>query len=104
MLKVLSLMKRKEGMSLAEFRTWALETHAKIGARMPGIRHYRIDVVTDAHADSQYDLVSELHFDDEAAFKAALDSPVGAEAGADIKAHCADNRFRLYTHETIVIP
>ncbi|MEO8289289.1 MAG: EthD family reductase [Chloroflexota bacterium] len=103
MLKVVSMMKRKEGMSIDEFREWALGTHGVIGKRMPDIRHYRISVVTDDHADAPYDLVSELYFDDEAAFKAALESPVGAEAGADIKAHCADNRFRMFTEETIVI-
>jgi uncharacterized protein (TIGR02118 family) len=103
MLKILSMMKRKEGLSIGEFRTWAVETHAKIGTRMPGIRHYRVCVVTDDHADSPYDAVFELYFDNEADFKAALGSDVGAEAGADIKAHCEDNRFRLMTEETIII-
>jgi hypothetical protein len=34
---------------------------------------------------------------------AALQSDVGAQAGADIKEHCAEDRFRLYTEETIII-
>ena len=103
MIKILTMMKRKDGMSLQDFRKWAIETHAVIGTRMPGIRHYTICVVTDDHADAPYDLVSELYFDDEDAFKAALASDVGAEAGADIKEHCAPDRFRLITNETIVI-
>jgi uncharacterized protein (TIGR02118 family) len=103
MLKVVSMMKRKDGLTIQEFRQWALQEHAEIGKRMPGIRHYRISVVTDDHAGGPYDLVSELYFDDEAAFKAALESDVGAEAGADIKAHCAEDRFRLMTEETIVV-
>ncbi|HLA43400.1 MAG TPA: EthD family reductase [Aggregatilineales bacterium] len=103
MIKILSMMKRKEGMSIQDFRKWAVETHAEIGTRMPGIRHYRICVVQDNHADGAYDLVSELYFDDEDAFKAALQSEVGAEAGADIKEHCAPDRFRMITDETIVI-
>ena len=39
MLKVVSLLKRKEDMSLEEFRTWALEEHPPLGKKLPGIRH-----------------------------------------------------------------
>lgn len=104
MIKVLSLMKRREGLSIQEFRKWAVEEHTQIGKRMPAIRHYKMSVVTDDNAEGPYDAVSELYFDDAATFKAALDSPVGAEAGADIKAHCAPERFRLITEETVIIP
>jgi EthD domain len=45
MLKVISLMKRKEGMSLEEFRHWAFEEHPALGMKLPGIRHYRMSVV-----------------------------------------------------------
>jgi uncharacterized protein (TIGR02118 family) len=103
MLKILSMMKRKEGMSIQDFRDWAINTHAVIGKDMPKIRHYRVNVVTDDHADGPYDLVSELYFDSEDDFKAALGSDVGAKAGADIREHCAEERFRMMTHETIVV-
>ena len=39
MLKVISLLKRKESMSLAEFRRWALEEHPPLGKQLPGIDH-----------------------------------------------------------------
>ena len=45
MLKVISLLKRKEGISLEEFRRWALEEHPPLGMKLPGIRHYRMSVV-----------------------------------------------------------
>ncbi len=44
MLKVLSLMKRKEGISYAEFRNWALNEHPKLATKMPGLRAYRMNV------------------------------------------------------------
>ena len=37
MLKNFSLMKRKEGMSLDEFRKWALEEHVELGKNIPGM-------------------------------------------------------------------
>ena len=44
MLKNYSLLKRKEGMSLADFRHWALEEHPKLATQMPGLRHPRREV------------------------------------------------------------
>ena len=38
MLKVLSLMKRKEGMSFDEFRDWALNKHPELARKIPGMR------------------------------------------------------------------
>jgi len=45
MLKIISLLKRKEDISLEEFRAWALEEHPKLGKKLPGMRHYRMSVV-----------------------------------------------------------
>lgn len=104
MVKVISMMKRKEGMSIEEFREWAFEHHTTIGKQFPKIRHYRMSVVQPEHADGPYDAVSELYFDTLDDFKAALDSEFGAQAGADIKEHCDPNRFRMVTDELVVIP
>ena len=103
MIKIVSMMKRKEGSSIEDFRRWALEEHVKLGEQFPKIRHYRMSVVLPAHADGPYDALSELYFDSLEDFQAALQSEVGAQAGADIKAHCADDRFRLVTEEKIVV-
>jgi len=101
--KIVSMMKRKEGMSIEDFRNWAFNEHAEIGKRFPKIRHYRMSVVQPEHADGPYDAVSELYFDTLEDFQAALQSEAGAEAGADIKAHCEPDRFRLVTDEQVVI-
>lgn len=103
MVKVVSLMKRKDGMSIADFRKWALEEHPKFGAQFPKIRHYRVSVVLHDYADAPYDAVNELFFDTYEDFIAALQTEIGGQAGADIKAHCAENRFRMVTEEKIIV-
>jgi len=103
MIKILSMMKRKDGMTIQEFRKWMLEEHAEFGKQFPGIKAYKICVVTDDQADGPYDAVNELYFDDLATFQAALQTDIGAQAGADIKEHCAPDRFRLVTEENTVV-
>ena len=100
MLKVISLLKRKEGMSLEEFRTWALKEHPLLGKKMPGMRHYRMSVVVGD--DFSYDAVSEMWFDDDAARVAAFGTPAGEAAKNDAIAHCSD-RVHLLTEEAILI-
>ncbi|NIV31148.1 MAG: EthD family reductase [Anaerolineae bacterium] len=102
MLKVISLLKRKEGMGLEEFRKWALEEHPPLGKKLPGIRHYRMSVVLEDNADLPADAVSEFWFDDNEARLAAFATPEGQAAGADAAAHCS-SRVHLLTEETILI-
>jgi uncharacterized protein (TIGR02118 family) len=102
MLKVISLLKRKEGMSLEEFRTWALVEHPPLGKKLPGIRHYRMSVVLEDNPDLPADAVSEFWFDDNQARLAAFATPEGQAAGADAAAHCS-SRVHLLTEETILI-
>jgi len=101
-LKVFSLIKRREDLSLDEFRTWALEEHAPKGRSLPGLRQYSMSVVEADDPDLPYHAVSELYFDDEDAFAAAFASDAGKAAGADVAAHAAD-RVRLLTSEERVI-
>jgi uncharacterized protein (TIGR02118 family) len=102
MLKVVSLMKRKEGLSLEEFRHWALEEHPALGQKLPGMRHYRMSVVLQDNPNAPADAISEFWFDDEAARVAAFATPDGAAAAADAAAHCSA-RTHLLTEEKIVI-
>jgi uncharacterized protein (TIGR02118 family) len=99
MVKVFSLIKRREDLTLDEFRTWALEEHAPKGRSLPRLRRYTMSVI---EADDPYHAVSELYFDDEDAFKAAFASEAGKAAGADVAAH-ASSRVRLVTREAQII-
>ena len=102
MLKVFSLIKRREDLSLEEFRRWILEQHAPMGRQLPGLRQYHVSVIETDDPALPYHAVTELYFDDEAAFEAAFASDAGTAAGADVAAHAAD-RVRLLTSEERII-
>jgi uncharacterized protein (TIGR02118 family) len=102
MVKLISLMKRKEGMSREEFARWAVEEHAPIGQQMPGIRQYRINVLRADQPEAEFDGVFELWFDSVEALQAALDSSVGTRARDDAMAHAA-RRIHLRTEEHMIV-
>jgi uncharacterized protein (TIGR02118 family) len=102
MLKVISLLKRKEDISLEDFRRWAMEEHPQIGKTMPGLRHYRMSVVLEDNPALPADAVSEMWFDDMAARNAAFATDTGKAAAADAIAHCS-SRTHLLTEEKVLI-
>ena len=102
MLKVISLLKRKDGLSLDEFKRWALEEHPQLGRRLPGLRHYRMSVVLDDKPDLPADAVSEFWFDDNEARVAAFATPEGKAAAEDAMAHCSA-RVHLLTEEKVLV-
>jgi uncharacterized protein (TIGR02118 family) len=102
MLKVFSLIKRRDDLSLEEFRSWVFEEHAPMGRELPGLQEYHVSVVEQDDPALPYHAVTELHFDDEEAFKAAFASEAGQAAGADVAAHAAD-RVRLLTRSERII-
>lgn len=102
MLKVISLLKRKEGMSLEEFRRWALVEHPPLGKKLPGMRHYRMSVALSDDPNAPADAVSEMWFDDDAARVAAFSTPEGEAAKNDAIAHCS-SRMHLLTEEKVLI-
>ncbi|HJS29781.1 MAG TPA: EthD family reductase, partial [Anaerolineales bacterium] len=89
-------MKKKEEMSLAEFRKWALEEHPPLGKQLPGIRRYCMSVLLEDNPDAPYHAVSEFWFDDANARAAAFATPQGKAAAEDAAAHCTA-RFHLLT-------
>ena len=102
MLKVLSLMKRKEGMSYADFRNWALNEHPPFALKLPGLKGYRMNVPREENKDSPYDAISEMWFDSAEARAAAMATDAGKAAGGDAAAHCA-SRFHFVAEERTFI-
>ena len=102
MLKVLSLMKRKEGMSHAEFKNWALNLHPPFAVKLPGLKGYRMNVLLAETPDSPYDAISEMWFESAEARAAAMATDAGKAAGGDAAAHCA-SRFHFVAEEKVVI-
>ena len=98
MIKVMALMKRKDGMSFEDFRKWILEDHVAFARNLPGLRKYTSNVLRAENADAPFDGVSEMYFDDEASMAAAFGTEAGKAAGGDASAHCS-NRFRMVCDE-----
>ena len=67
MLKVMSLLKRKDGMSFEEFRNWAKNDHPKLAVKIPGMRGYRMNVPLKDFPDLPYDAISEMWWDSDEA-------------------------------------
>jgi uncharacterized protein (TIGR02118 family) len=102
MLKVVSLLKRKDDLTFEAFRKWALEEHPPQGKKLPGIRQYRMSVILEDNPDLPYHAVSEFWFDDNDARVAAFSTPEGKAAAEDASAHCS-SRIHLLTEEKIII-
>lgn len=96
MIKMIALLKRKPGMSMADFIAHYESTHARIADKYLRGRalHYSrkflhgiIDPLSGQTAEPEYDVVTEVWFADQAAFETAmalLSSPaVSAEIVAD---------------------
>jgi uncharacterized protein (TIGR02118 family) len=101
MLKNFSVMKRKEGMSLEEFRDWALNKHPEFAKKLPGLRQYRMNVVLTDNPQTP-DGISEMWFDDMDARNAAFATDEGKAAGGDAAAHCS-SRMHVFVEEKIVL-
>ena len=98
MIKVLSMMKRKEGMSLDEFRRWLTEEHVKLARQIPGLEKFVVNIPVTDSKDNPFDSVNELYFKDEATMQAAFASEAGKSSGVDALAHIS-GRARLTTTE-----
>lgn len=98
MLKLVSLLKRAEGLSKEDFAKWVVEDHVEFARKLPGLRRYTVNVAL--ADDSPYDAVNEMWFDDEEARAAAFASEHGKAAAGDAGAHTSSRTHVLTTeHE-----
>jgi uncharacterized protein (TIGR02118 family) len=87
--KLFILLKRKEGMSLEEFRRRSLEEQAPLAVRVPGLRRYAQGITRDgayAVGEAPLDAAHQFWFDDVEALREALASPEYRKARADLEA------------------
>jgi len=70
----------------AAFEKYYLETHTPIALKVKGLRRFEIAKVVGSADGSPapYHRIADLYFDDAAAMQAALGSPEGQAAAADI--------------------
>ncbi len=71
-------LRRKPGLSLADFRRYWVEVHAPIVKRLPGLRRYvqchTVDAAYD-YAEPRWDGIAQLWVDSPDTYQAMLDSP-----------------------------
>ena len=87
----MGLLSRRQDTAPDDFRRYWREVHGPLAARLPGLRRYTQNLVTDRsqlaidHARGGWDLdgISQLTFDDRAAMDAAATSPEMAPVGPD---------------------
>lgn len=102
MFKVISLLKRKEGMSREDFYNWAKNEHPKLAVGLPNIRGYRANVARLDEPEAAFDAVSEMWFDDAAAFDAAFATDHGKKVREDAMGH-ASQRVHVRVEEHVFI-
>jgi len=76
--KLIVLVKRKEGLPLAAFREYSLGSHGELTLKVPGLRRYLQGHTRDGAygiGEPVLDAAYQLWFDDVAALEAALASP-----------------------------
>lgn len=104
MIKMIALVKKKEGLSREEFiQRWVRE-HTKL-SRVLGMKGYRINVALEPQPGSNqppYDGTAEIWWEDEASMFAALNSAEGILAGQDTERFCEKLEF-IYTEEFLII-
>jgi uncharacterized protein (TIGR02118 family) len=84
--KRIGLQRRRADLSHEQFVAHWVNVHAPLAKRLPGLRRYSVNVVDREHYPYfGYDGFSELWFDSQADFQAALKSPEGVTLLADLK-------------------
>jgi uncharacterized protein (TIGR02118 family) len=87
--KAIVLVKRREGLPLAEFRRRSLGEHAELVLRVPGLRRYLQCHTRDAYygiGEAVLDAAYQLWFDDAEALRTALDTPEWKQVNEDLRA------------------
>lgn len=84
MIKLVTLLVRREGLTHEEFVDYWLTEHAPRAKEMPNVKKYVTDLPTDPEKSS-YDGIAELYFEDVGALGEAFDSDTGQAVEADLQ-------------------
>ena len=101
MIKVVVLLRRPLSSSREKFHRWWLNEHVPYARKLPGLRKYRVSLVTGSTTDEgrePWDGMAELWFDS----RAALDAAWGSEVGKTALEHSREShsdRLVLITEE-----
>ena len=105
MIKVVVLLRRPARFTRERFHRWWLDEHVPLVTILPGLRKYRVSLVTGSTShpgQEPWDGIAELYFGDRAALDAAWSSEVGRAALAHSRESHSD-RLVLVTEEHEII-
>ena len=102
MFKAMIFLKRRDDMTHEAFVRWWLDEHAPMAAQLAGVRGVHFNVIQ-GDGNGDFDGISELWFDTQAAFEAAYAGPHGQAVAADSMAHVS-RRQRVFVDERRVVP
>jgi uncharacterized protein (TIGR02118 family) len=100
-IKLIRLVKRREGLPLANFRELSLGKYAELVKEVPGLRGYLQGHTRDgayAVGEAVLDAAYQLWFDDTDALSAALESPQFRRAEEELRSFVQDR----YLHELVM--
>ena len=100
MVKAMIFLKRRDGLSLDEFRLWWLDVHRPLAEKLPGLRRHAFNLL----ADGPCDAVVEQWFDSEDAMRSSYDTAAGRAVFADSQAHVRDRERVLVEEHVFVLP
>lgn len=94
MIKMITMLKRKPGLSMDEFRTYYEEHHAKLGVKYQTkmvryLRHYlypAAEALSGEVREPDYDVLTEVWFEDRAAYEEGAALMLEGEANAALSA------------------
>lgn len=106
MIKYVTVLFRRAGMSREEFRSYWKDTHAPILKEIPGLRGYvQNHTLEDLEGNEPpYDGFGELYFDSVEAMQEGLASSEGKATIADIPNFCDTERLvRVFVEELMFV-
>jgi uncharacterized protein (TIGR02118 family) len=102
--KLIALLRAREGMNRAEFKRYWLEDHVPLTLRFRNLRGYRVNIAIDEYQeldDLPYDGTTELWWDSLDEMHEDFASQEGDIAGADADSFTSA-RVHIYTQEYVV--
>lgn len=103
-IKLVCIVSRPAGKSVAEFRRWWLQHHATVAAQLPGLLRYTISVAEEAEDGgvAPCDGVAELWFADRRAMEDAFASEPGRRCAAEDATEIGE-RVAFLTSEHVIV-
>ena len=101
MIKVCTLIKRRQGLSREDFADWWLKRHAPRACKLEGLKRYQISLAL-GEDESAYDGMAELWFDSVEELRQAFATDLGRALAADSQAQ-ASERVRIVVKENLIL-